>query len=114
MILQSYDKLRRCLLFSRMPRVAYRRNVVRSISLAIITFSAIKYGHLFMAAMLPSCIVANFNHIVCVILVVVANINADLTGYHNWPTKTTNIKKKASRTQSKHYIRSSKLISAIM
>jgi len=32
---------------------------------------------------------ATFKHIVCVILVVVTTVNADVTARHKWPAKTT-------------------------
>ena len=55
-----------------------------------------------------SCIMVTFNHIIYVTLVVVATFTAEVTACHNWPTKTTILKK------YKHYIRSSKLIYAIL
>ena len=52
---------------------------------------------------------ATFNQIICVVLVVVATVNADVAVCHKWPTKTTVVLTKQSRAQNKHYIRSSKL-----
>jgi len=36
-----------------------------------------------------SCIMATYNHIICVILVVMATFSADITACHKWLTKTT-------------------------
>ena len=62
-----------------------------------------------------SCIMATFNHNVCVVVVVLVTFNADVTACHKWPTKTTIFfSQKTPRTQNNHYIRSSKLIYAIL
>ena len=83
---QHCRKLRSCVVF-RTPRVGYGRSFVRSISLAIITFSAIKHDHILWQLCFFHCGLF-LPHCLCN-LEVVAPFNAAVTACHKWKTKTT-------------------------
>jgi len=57
-----------------------------------------------MATMLLASWLLLITHIICVILVVVATFNADMTAYHNGGRKQRFFKQKTSRAQNKHYV----------